>query len=112
MDLESGETLVWEKRANHTAGVRAVGGKLYLTDRRLVFESRGIGRGGKLWSTPLSEVVRVTVADRELTGVFSGGLTNRLRVELASGDEELFVVPKVEDVAKELSEAAEIREDN
>jgi len=112
VDLEDGETVVWEKRANHTAGVRAVGGKLYLTDRRLVFESRGLGRGGKLWSTPLSEVARVTVADRDLSGVFSGGLTNRLRVELASGDEELFVVRKVAEVAKDLSEAAAIREDN
>jgi hypothetical protein len=112
VDLESGETFVWEKRANHTAGIRAVGGKLYLTDRRLVFESHRIGRGGKLWSTPLSEVARVTVADRDLTGVFSGGLTNRLRVELAGGEEELFVVRKVAEVAKELSEAAAVRGDN
>ena len=33
-------------------------------------------------------------------------------LEVASGEEELFVVCKVEDVAKELSEAAAIREDN
>ncbi len=53
----------------------------------------------------------VTVADRDLTGVFSGGLTNRLRVALAVGDEELFVVRKVAEVAEELSEA-EVRGDN
>jgi hypothetical protein len=59
VDLESGETLVWEKRTNHTAGVRAVGGKLYLTDRRLVFESRGIGREVAEEAKDLSEAAAI-----------------------------------------------------
>ena len=54
----------------------------------------------------------VTVADRDLTGVFNGGLTNRLRIGLSSGDEELFVVRKVAEVANQLSEAAAVGGEN
>jgi hypothetical protein len=59
VDLESGETLVWDKRTNHTAGVRAVGGKLYPTDRRVVFESRGIGREVAEVAKDLSEAAAI-----------------------------------------------------
>jgi GRAM domain len=44
MDLQDDERLVWSKRANSSRGQRPVGGKLYLTDRRLIFYPNGFER--------------------------------------------------------------------
>jgi hypothetical protein len=105
--LEAGESVIWSRRANHTVGWRAVGGKLYLTDRRLVFRPHVLERTlffGKEWSAPRTEVASFDVQPRGGANPFDGSLRSRLRVALRQGEPQLFVVPKPDDVAQELSD--------
>jgi len=44
IDTDANETIVFETGANHFKGAEAVGGKLYLTDKRLVFKSHKFSR--------------------------------------------------------------------
>jgi hypothetical protein len=41
-ELEAGESVVKEARANMRRGAEHVGGRLFLTDRRLIFESHAL----------------------------------------------------------------------
>lgn len=92
--LDAGETLLERWGANRTqSDQRAVGGHLYLTDRRLVFEPHRFdaslsGRGA---SVPLHDITDVIRVPRDLTHFFGGGLRARLGVVTARGT-HLFVV--------------------
>ena len=55
--LQPGETLVKEGRANLQRGVESVGGHLYLTDRRLIFESHRFNVQSGPTEIPLPDVV-------------------------------------------------------
>ncbi len=57
IDLQPGENETHSKRANYSAGNRAVGGRLHVTDRHLVFEAHGFDKalGGKSVDVPLRE---------------------------------------------------------
>ncbi|MGI8749437.1 MAG: GRAM domain-containing protein [Thermoleophilaceae bacterium] len=89
--LEPGETIVKEGRANLMRGAEVVGGRLCLTDRRLVFESHALNvqRGPAL--VALSDVAGL---DKVWTRVF--GLIpltpNGLAVRSSDGQELRFVV--------------------
>lgn len=93
MEPEPGEHVELERRANHSAGSRAVGGKLTVTDRRIVFEPHGLDKAlaGKSVQIPLAEVAAAGTQPRGLNP-FSGALRERLRVETSGGDEHLFVI--------------------
>ena len=85
MPLDDGESVIWSRRANHTVGWRAVGGKLYLTDRRLLFRPHVLERSlffGKEWSAPRTEVAGFDVQPRGGGNPFDGSLRSRLRVAL------------------------------
>lgn len=108
MDPQPDENLTWERRANHVAGMRAVGGMLALTDKRLVFEPNGVDKatGGKSWEAHVSQLAGAEVAGRDFTGLFNGGIRKRLRLKFSGGSEELFVIGDVEQVANELDALA------
>lgn len=108
MDLDQGETLSWERRANHAVGMRAIGGKLHLTSRRLVFEPHGFDKatGGADWQRSLDNVTGAGAAPRQLTGLFNGGLRKRLQIDLRDGSSELFVIGDLDEVVEEISRAA------
>lgn len=103
MDLKQGESVAWSSRANYSVGGRAVGGKLYITDRRVLFRPHVFDRltGGKGFAAPLTDVAGFSVAPKD-GGLFSGGLRDRLQIELASGSVHLFVVNKLERTLDEL----------
>lgn len=88
--------------------MRAVGGKLHVTDQRLVFLPQGFDKSlaGKDWSAALSSIREVGEAPMNPRHFFGGGLRKRLRVSLADGGEELFVVGKLGEVVEELRQAA------
>lgn len=84
-ELPAGEQIRWSARANRMQRrVRAVGGRLYLTDRRLIFGCSKLEGllGGKEWSAPLAELVSATPQDRVRT----------IHVGTAGGGVERFVV--------------------
>lgn len=91
-ELFSGEALEWSARANMIQQrVRAVGGRLYLTDRRLVFgrnkaESR---LGGKEWSADLGELASA-----------SSGSRRSIRVERNDGRVVRFIIGSPQDSAE------------
>jgi hypothetical protein len=96
-ELLSGEAVRWSARANMMQQrVRAVGGRLYLTDRRLVF-SRSKAEshlGGKEWSANLEDLASVSSRGRR-----------SIRVERNDGRVERFIIGAPQDSAYTLDRA-------
>lgn len=94
--LPEGEEWVAHYAANRTQGKRAVGGALHLTTRRALFEPNTMesGLGGRPWSCSRDEIVAAGIQPRRfsLFELFSGGLVDRLLLELKDGGRELFVI--------------------
>jgi hypothetical protein len=91
--FEEGEEVCWEARANRfQQGIRSIGGRIYLTDRRLVFapskfEEKVFGRA---WSAQLAD----------LDGAFVRGPIKTVRVVANDGEKQRFVIwPRVESAA-------------
>lgn len=81
--------------ANHTQHTqRAVGGRLFLTTHRLLFEPHAFdaATGGLPWAAPLAHVAHVGVTKVDLSHLFGGGLRKRLKVAFRDGSHTLFVV--------------------
>lgn len=96
-----------EVRANRTqSALRAVGGKLVLTDDRLEFRPHGFDQAlfGRGWSAPLPRIRSVGIEPRGLNP-FSGALRKRLRVEMDDGAVEMFVVSRVKEVQEQIAGA-------
>jgi hypothetical protein len=107
-ELAGSETVLWSRTANRTQSERrAIGGRLFLTQSRLIFEpSRFDGAfGGDRWWAPLSSIRKVgsQLPDGRAT---AGGLRTRLRLDLADGAVELFVVNRLDDVIQVIGQAA------
>lgn len=112
MELASGETIVRSWAANRTSTkARAQGGRLHLTDRRLIFRPHAFDRllRGREWEVALDRVVGVGIEPRS-GNPLGGGLRNRLRIEDVDGDVQLFVVNKLDAVVDEVRKASEAPE--
>ncbi len=110
-EARPGEVVLWARFANRTqGGYRAVGGKLFLTNQRLLFLPNRVDAalGGHAWEAELADVRGVgrQPARRRPTMLFSGGLRDRLRVVLNQGPVELFVVNQLEEVIARLEQIA------
>ena len=106
--LEPAEKVLWKRAANRTqSDLRAVGGRLYLTATQRYFEPSRLDAvsGGQRWSVALASIRHVGTEQRD-GNPLSGSLRTRLRLDLAEGGVELFVVNHVDDVAKAISQAA------
>ncbi|MFC6013473.1 hypothetical protein [Nocardia lasii] len=103
--LDASEHVVWEQLANRTQGRRAVGGRLHLTETRLLFVPNHLdaATGGKRWETRVSEV-RGIGKEAPDGGLFSGGLRTRLRLDTDKGT-ELFVIGEIDEVIARLEAA-------
>ena len=84
--VASTEQVLHAGPANHWRGIEAVGGKLWLTTHRLVFQSHKVNlrAGQRQW--PLASIVNVV--QRNTLWVVPNGIA----VELADGAMEKFVV--------------------
>jgi len=91
--FEEGEEVRWEARANRFQNkIRAIGGRIYLTDRRLVFAPHKFDAkiGGRLWSANLINLERA----------FVRGPMKTVRIVASNGEEQRFVIwPRVEAAA-------------
>jgi len=103
--LEDGETERTSLLANHSRGGIAVGGKLVITNRRLVFRPGRVDRklGAKVWSVPLAHITEIGKRKRTWNP-FDGGLRTRLRIVTHDGAEHLFVVNGLDDVIATLQQ--------
>lgn len=83
--FEEGEQIRWEARANRFQNkIRAIGGRIYLTDRRLVFAPHKFDAriGGRIWSAQLADLDRA----------FAHGRIKSVRVVMRDGEEQRFVI--------------------
>lgn len=106
-ELEAGETSTATWMANFTASSwSAVGGKLELTDRRLIFRPGRVDRalGSKAWSVPLTAVTELGRVKRTWNP-WNGGLRTRLRVTTRDGAAHLFVVNGLDRVIAAIEQA-------
>jgi hypothetical protein len=82
------ETMIREERASYQKGNRGVIGRLYLTDKRLLFEGLD-GYDPFERTIPVSDLVGWEVLK------YMGILPNRLRIQMSDGTEETFVTDNV-----------------
>jgi hypothetical protein len=91
--FEEGEEVRWEARANRfQQRFRAIGGRIYLTDRRLVFAPTKFEEkvAGRTWSARLLDLERAHVQ----------GPMKTVRVVADDGETQRFVIwPRVESAA-------------
>ena len=105
-DVHAPEKVHWKKVANRTQGNRAVGGRLFLTERRLIFEPNRLDAAtkGRSWSAPLKSIAGVG-KDAPTGSLISGGVRTRLRLDLDDGHSEYFVVNGVHHVVEIIERA-------
>jgi hypothetical protein len=101
--FDPGERVIHRGLANHFKGAEGVGGKLYLTERRLRFRSHTLNIQVHDESYPLDQI-----ASAEATRTL-GILPNGLRVWMKDGRRERFVVHGHEEWAEAISKAIEER---
>jgi hypothetical protein len=97
-EFEPGEHLIWEARANRfQTRIRAIGGRIYLTDRRLVFVPNRFERhvAGRAWSAQLTGLERA----------FVKGPMKTVRVVSGEGRQERFVIWPREESARRIDQA-------
>ena len=89
IDLEPGEKIIFQSSANHFKGLEAVGGKLFLTDKRLVFKSHKLNIQNHQFNLMLADIASI--------GKFKPlGLTNNgLFIIDKKNETEKFVVEKL-----------------
>jgi hypothetical protein len=100
--LTGGERLVHEILGNRwQSRWRATGGKLFLTDRRVVFNPHALEMRllGRPWEAPLERVRAVGIEPRSLSW---SGLRRRLKLRLDDGTDELFTVNRPEAVMHDM----------
>jgi len=90
-DLLPGETTVRDGPANLQRGLETVGGRLHLTDQRLVFESHRFNIQTGVTIIALSEVARLRKTWTKFLGLIPLA-PNSLSVHTSAGAEYRFVV--------------------
>lgn len=108
-DLFQGEQVVMTKSANFSQNPqRAVGGKLWLTNRRVLFAPHGFDRAlaGESVEIPLARVAEVGKEPVNLRHFFGGGIRARLRIATVDGAVYLFVVNGLHAVIAQIRDAA------
>lgn len=103
--LEDGESVVVQTRGSLVDRISR-GGTMTLTTRRLIFDPNSIELtlkvGRRVWES--SDIVSVEVAPRG-ANLFGGAVRRRLRLRLADGTNELFVVNNPEALRHQIDEA-------
>jgi hypothetical protein len=98
IETDPDEHILFETPANHFKGIEGVGGKLYLTNKRLIFRSHKLNVQNHQLSIQLTDVKNV---DRYKT---LGLVNNGLSITIIDDKTEKFVVEQVENWIKYLTE--------
>lgn len=97
IDIEVDENILFQTGANHFKGIEGVGGKLYLTNKRLVFKSHKLNIQTHELSIDLADIKNV---ERSQTiGLIDNGLT----VISGNNKTDKFVVEKANEWVTRLS---------
>lgn len=98
INLAENETILFEAPANHFKGIEAVGRKLCLTNKRLVFQSHKFNFKNHQLSMPLSNIAEVN--RYKTLGITNTGLS----ITTADNVIEKFVVQQPAEWIKQLKE--------
>lgn len=98
IDIDANETIIFVTGANHFKGAEGVGGKLYLTTKRLVFKSHSFNIQNHELSISLSQIGKV---DRYKT---LGITNNGLAVTTTNNTIERFAVQQPDQWFNQLTE--------
>ena len=82
LELRDNESIIKKKSANHLVGNQFVGGKLYLTNQRIVFKSHRLNVNNHQIYFELTEI----------QGAVKSKLFNGMIIILKNGEEKPFVV--------------------
>ncbi|MDS0476187.1 GRAM domain-containing protein [Natrinema sp. 1APR25-10V2] len=107
-EFRSGEELIGAFYANYMrSGARPLGGKLYLTDQRLLFSPHLLDSalGGEPMWIDLEDIERVTDAEPRAEPAESehDDSPAKLHVELTDSTRESFVVSDLDDAIEEIA---------
>lgn len=91
IELRTGEKLIHEGGANLHRGWEAVGGHLYLTSQRLLFQSHSFNVQTGNAEIPLAEVASLRLCWTKFLGIIPV-FPNSLAVHTTNGSEHRFVV--------------------
>ncbi len=91
IETDPGENILFETGANHFRGIEAVGGKLYVTNKRLVFRSHKFNIPNHHLTIGLADIEEI---ERYKT---LGLVNNGLSIQCANGSTEKFVVQQPEE---------------
>lgn len=100
MKLNNNEIILKEGAANHLKAIEGVGGKLYLNNQRLIFESHSLNVQTHVESIPLSSIVSIQTK-------YSDFISRKLLVSLRNGAKEKYYVYKRKNWVKEIKKAIE-----
>lgn len=98
IDLEKDETILFQTVANHFKGIEAVGGKLHLTNQRLVFASHKFNFQNHQLSIGLPQILKVNKC--KTLGIANTGLS----VLTADNTIEKFVVQQPDEWINQLQQ--------
>jgi hypothetical protein len=73
IETETGENILFETLANHFKGIEAVGGKLYLTNKRLIFKSHKLNINNHQLSILLNDIIAIN--RYKTLGIINNGLS-------------------------------------
>jgi hypothetical protein len=90
IDIDEDENILFETPANHFKGIEAVGGKLYLTNNRLVFQSHKLNIQNHQLSLGIADIQKV--GRHKTMSIINNGLS----VTSVNGSTEKFVVEQPE----------------
>lgn len=98
VEITDDEKLIKEGGANHFRGKEGVGGKLVLTDKRLIFKSHNLNIQNHTQHFELPQIQNVQSTNT------LGFLTNGLQLQLVNNDVHKFVVDEPGEWVKALEE--------
>ena len=90
-ELLQGETIIKEGKANHQRGAETVGGHLYLSNQRLIFESHSFNIQTGATVISLNDIVGAEKCWTKFLNLIPLA-PNSIAVKLRSGEEHRFVV--------------------
>lgn len=98
IEIAADENIVFETLASHFKGMEAVGGKLYLTNKRLTFKSHKFNIQNHRLDILLTNIISVN--QYKSLGLVNNGLS----INIKGGVIEKFVVNEIEEWIKKLNE--------
>jgi hypothetical protein len=93
--LADGEQVVWHRAASHPQRIRLVGGRIFLTRYRLIFQPNRLeaAAGANPWSAALTDIVAVGPEP---------GMRRKLRIDLRGGEPGRFFLSRLDLTGHEL----------